>query len=154
MSQKVVEIKSTNFLATDKDILTFCYCVFISSHYRYRCQWERNQNLNVCVSQSSRSVWVPRPGQLCSFPLAPFTASAQFLVNCSASFLLLRSHCSLSQMQPLLYLLIYLLLFNEPHHCLKAWCRFMNTVFMDHAHVEVCCCCCCICAHWPGQEWL
>lgn len=42
--------------APDRDFLTISYCVFTSSHYRYRCQWERNQTLNVCVSQSSRSV--------------------------------------------------------------------------------------------------
>lgn len=61
----------SNFCVSAKDLLTISYCVFTSSHYRFRCHRERNQSLSVCVSQSRRSVWVPSHGQLCSFPTPP-----------------------------------------------------------------------------------
>lgn len=69
--------------------LTVSHCIFTSSHYRCRCQWERNQSLNVCLSQSSRSEWVLSLGWLCSnhspHPQPRPAASAQLLVNCIAS---------------------------------------------------------------------
>lgn len=136
-----ISVWSDLISAPDKAALTMFYCVFTSSHYHYRCQWERNQNLNVCVSQSSRSVWVPSGGWRRSFPVVPFTASAQLLVNCSASLFYQEAIALYLRCSPLLY---YFLFFsNEPHCCLKAWCRFMNTLFSWITYVT----CRCICAH-------
>lgn len=125
--------------ATDKNFLTISHCVFTSSHYRYRCQWERNQILNVCVSQSSRSVWVPSRGQLCSFPSPPSQPPLS-----SWSTAVYREAIALCHRCKTIALFLHALrsFINESHCCLKAWCWFMNRLYSWIRHVEVCCCTC------------
>lgn len=126
--------------ATDEDLLTVSCCVFTSSRYRYRYQWERNQSLNVCVSQSSRSEWVPsRCLRFVASPTSPSQPSAQLLVNRSASFPPMRSHRSaLFTHDPHSFT-------HESHCCSEAWCRFMNTPFSWIKAADICCDYICAC---------
>lgn len=105
------------------DLFTISYCVSTSSHYRYRCHWERNQILSVCVGPNNWSVWVQSFSQLCSPPF-----SAQFLVISSAFFFLLRCLCFVWQTQTIA-LFIY-----APCHIALQRHRFLGSF------------CCCICA--------
>lgn len=146
-----VSEKFTNFQvsATDKDLITISYCVFTSSHYRYRCQWERNQSLSVCVSQSSRSVWVPSHGQLCSFPSPPSQPPLSSWSTAAPLFFYREATALCHRCKPLLYLFMHLVIFiNVSHCCLKAWCRFMNRLFSWISLLLY------MCSYWPGQEWL
>lgn len=142
-------ILSVNKLSTFKDSLTFSCCVFTSSRYRYRCQWERNQSLNVCVSQSSRSVWVPSHGQLCSFSLAPRTASAQLLVNSSACFFFSSLKKPLPSVTDANHSFFFYSLFHWLVSSLFEGMMLIHEqiVFMDQSTVVMC-------SYWPGQEWL
>lgn len=114
---------------------------------------QQSLSLSLSVGKKSEPKRVSRPKQLervstkpwsaCSFPRTP-TASAQFLVNFSASFLLSGSHCSPSQMQSIaLFIHAMCSFIIKPHCCLKACCRFMNTL----SSWIKCAVCTCICAH-------
>lgn len=118
------------------DSLTISHSILTSSHYRTRCQWERNQSLNVCVSQNSRSVWVMSHGQLCCssthtpYPNKTPPSLQPPLSSWSAAvFLLLRSHCFSAATA---LFINELNSFINESHCLKkeACCTFMNGSFL------------------------
>lgn len=136
----------SNFLvsATEKDFLTMPYCVFTSSHYRYRCQWERNQSLNVCVSQSSRSVWVPSHGQLCSFPSPPSQPLLSSWSTAVPLFFCWEAIALCHRCKPLLYLFMYhAVSLMSPIAVFKGMMQIHEQIVL-FLHGSVCCC---ICAH-------
>lgn len=114
----MADLVGPNFLS---DRFTIFYCVSTSSHYRYRCHWERNQILGVCVGPNNRSVWVQSFSQLCSPP-----SSAQLLVISSGFFFLLRC-LSLFCVTDANHRFFFCFLFMHPVTLL-----FRDTDFMDH----------------------
>lgn len=118
------------------DLFTVSYCVSTSNHYR--CHWERNQILSVCVGPNNWSVWVQSFGQMCSSP----SPSAQLLVISSAFFLPCWDtlFCVTDANHRFVYLFISLptlfYLFILWHRPSEWGCRFMIHGW----------CCCCTCA--------
>lgn len=114
--------------------------------------YQQSLSLPLSVGKKSEPKRVSRPKQLervstkpwsaCSFP-RPLAASAQFLVNFSASSLLSGSHCSPSQMQSIaLFIHAMCCFINKPHCCLKGMLQIHeHIVFMDQIcslHLYMC----------------
>lgn len=127
------DLVAPNFLS---DRFTIFYCVSTSSHYRYRCHWERNQILSVCVGPNNRSVWVQSFSQLCSPP-----SSAQLLVISSVFFFFCWDVflCFVWQMQTIAFFLFFI--YAPCHIALQRQISWIVLLLY-------------LCFCWPGREWL